>query len=208
MPLCLLDGLDHVDVGPCLKLFNNYFVTLMKPKVAKLIVVSLAILNDREFGANAHKIHSTLPNIKVFAKARSKSVAPNGLAFHRNVISKYANPDLFSDETLESLFRLSGGILRDMIRNCGDACGFADDEGAGRVEKEHVERIWNEQTGFFRRVLKKADYEVLRQVEEDPYPEGFDGIPPLLHLKAIIFYPNGEGQYGVHPAVQRLLDGT
>ncbi len=207
MPLCVLDGLDHVDVGPCLQLFNNYFVTLMKPNVAKLIVVPLAILNDREFGANANKIHSTLPNIKVFAGPGSKKIDLDGLSFSKNVISKYANLDLFSDEALESLFRLSGGILRDMIRNCGDACGFADDERADKVEQEHVERIWNEQTGFFRRVLKKADYEVLRQVEGDPYPEGLDGIPPLLHLKAIIFYPNGEGWYGVHPAVQRLLDG-
>ena len=148
-----------------------------------------------------------MPNIKVFVKAGSKDIDPEGLAFCKDVISKYANLDLFSDEALDSLFRLSGGILRDMIRNCGDACGFADDEGADRAEKQHVERIWNEQTGFFRRVLKKADYEVLRQVEKAPRPKGLDGIPPLLHLKAIIFYPNGEGWYGVHPAVQRLLDG-
>lgn len=207
MPLCVLDGLDHVDVGPCLELFNNYFVTLTKAKLAKLIVVPLAILNDGKFGANVHKIHSTLPNIKVYTKPDSKDLDPDGLAFCRNVISRYANLELFSDEAMNSLFELSGGILRDMIRNCGDACGLADDDDAQQVELKHAEAIWNEQATFFRRVLKKADYEVLRNVSENPYPEGLDGIPALLHLKAVIFYPNGEGWYGVNPAVQRLLDG-
>ena len=207
MPLCVIDGLDHVDVKPCRELFNNHFVTLTKPRLSKLFVVPLSILNDREFAANTEKIHSTLPNVKVFDKPGSDDLDPGGLEFCREVISRHAKLDLFADDALESLFVLSGGILRDMIRNAGDACGYAADDAAERVEKNHAGRIWDEMTGFYRRVLERADYAVLRAVADDPFPKGLDGIPSLLHLKAIIFYPNGEGWYGVSPAVRKLLDG-
>ena len=73
MPLCVLDGLDHVDVKPALELFNSHFVTLTKPEVAKLIVVPLAILNDQEFWANVEQNHSTLPNIKAHRAPTAKA---------------------------------------------------------------------------------------------------------------------------------------
>jgi hypothetical protein len=207
VPLCIIDGLDHVDVKPCRDLFNNYFVTLTRPKLSKLFVVPLSILNDHEFAANTERIHSTRPNIKVYEQPGSETLYADGLNFCREVISRHARLDLFSEDALKSLFILSGGVLRDMIRNAGDACGYATDDEAERVEMAHADRIWGETMAYYRRVLKKADYEVLQAVVDEPHPKGLDGLPHLLHLKAVIFYPNYEGWYGVNPAVKRLLDG-
>lgn len=58
---------------------------------------------------------------------------------------------------------------------------------------------------YFRSQLSKQDYEVLEQIEREPRIRGIDGVPPLLHNKAVVFYPNGEGWYGVHPAVRQIM---
>ena len=95
-----------------------------------------------------------------------------------------------------------------MIRNSGDACAYAHDAGASRVEKEHAERVWHELMRFYRAQLRTDDYKVLRKVEKTPYIEGIDGVPELLHSKAVVFYPNAEGWFGVHPAVRRILGAS
>jgi hypothetical protein len=70
---------------------------------------------------------------------------------------------------------------------------------------EHAEQVWNEIKRYYRSQLHKQDYAVLREVESHPYLQGIDGVPPLLHSKAVIFYPDGEGWYGVHPAIRPML---
>jgi hypothetical protein len=93
-----------------------------------------------------------------------------------------------------------------MIKHTGDACGYAADEGAESVELKHVRRVWDRQRQFFRRILYASDYETLRKVADNPHPLGMDNFPRLLFQKAIIFYPNGEGWYQVHPAVREIID--
>jgi len=66
--------------------------------------------------------------------------------------------------------------------------------------------VLNERKAFFRRILTGPDYIILEKVRHNPYPKGTEGIGPLLHLKAVIFYPNGEGWHGINPAVAAILD--
>jgi hypothetical protein len=96
-----------------------------------------------------------------------------------------------------------------MIRNTGDACGYALDAGAQRVENTHVEQVWHGVMRFYMNQLRSADYDVLRDVEKEPkLKRGIDGVPPLLQSKAVVFYPNGLGWYGVHPAVRRMMQAA
>ena len=115
---------------------------------------------------------------------------------------------LFTEDALHELFRLSGGMLRDMIGVAGDACKYADIDGAEQVEPKHVKRVMDERKAFFRRLLTSADYQILGKLRDNPRPLGIEGLGPLLHLKAVIFYPNGEGWYGLNPAVQSILDAA
>ena len=60
---------------------------------------------------------------------------------------------------------------------------------------------------YYTNLLSGEDYEVLRRVEKDPLLEqGNDGVPRLLHIKAVVFYPNDRGWYGVHPGVRRMFE--
>ncbi|MCP4201266.1 MAG: hypothetical protein GY769_04955, partial [bacterium] len=203
--LCVLDGLDHVDAGPAFELLNGHFQTLTLPKISKVFIVPLTLLNT-PFLATIGGRYSTVPNIKVFRDPRSKELDDAGFGFFKNVVSRYVSLELFSEEALASLCRLSAGILRDMIDNTSAACAAAVDADSPRVTEEHVEPVWHRVMRFYMNQLRSQDYEVLQQVEENPQLEqGTDGVPPLLHNKAIVFYPNGRGWFGTHPAVRRMM---
>jgi hypothetical protein len=202
--LCVIDGLDHIDVKPALDLLNDHYLTFKMPRISKILVIPVALLNT-PFLATIEGRYSTVPNIKVFRQPGDGTLDDSGFGFYKDVVSRYVALDRFTEEALASLCRLSAGILREMIRNTGDACGYATDASSQRVGAEHVEPVWNQIMRFYRNQLRAADYKVLRKVEEHPLEAGIDGLPPLLNSKAVVFYPNGEGWYGVHPAVRRLM---
>lgn len=204
--VCVIDGLDHADTEKCLHLFAGHYETLKRPQLSQIIVIPLTLLNS-SFLPSIDRSYSTVPNIKVFTKPDSLRVDSSGLHFCKQVIeSRGVHRNVFTRDSLRSLFVLSAGIVRDMIRNASNACSYAKTDGKSRVSESHVEMVWNEVVRYYRRQLKTEHYEAIRKVRQTPYLQGIDGIPPLLHSKAIVFYPNGEGWYGVHPAVCRILD--
>ncbi len=205
--LVVIDTLDHVDHRPIRDIFTNHWASLSRPNVSLLVVVPLPMLLEQPFMAAVQSNVSLLPNIKVFAGPGSADLDTGGFQFFSALISRLADLALFSEDALRELFRLSGGMLRDMIGLAGDACKFADIDGAKQVESRHVQRVLNERKAFFRRLLTSADYQILEKLRDNPRPLGIEGLGPLLHLKAVIFYPNGEGWYGLNPAVQAILDG-
>ncbi len=202
--LCVLDGLDHADVKLVQDLLNDHLLALRQPRISKIFVIPLALLNT-PFLATIGREYSTVPNIKVFEEPNREALDIAGFSFYKDVISRYVSLELFSEEALKSLCELSAGILRDMIRNTGDACGYAVDAGAPKVTPEHVEPVWNQMMRFYRSQLLKKDYEVLDEVNKQALPKGIDGVAPLLSSKAVVLYPNGEDWYDVHPAVRRML---
>ena len=205
--LVVIDTLDHVDHRPIRDIFTNHWASLSRPKVSLLIVVPLPLLLEPQFMASVQDNYSLLPNIEVFSEPASQDLDPAGFEFFREVIAHLADPALFTEETLREIFRIYGGMVRDMIGYAGDACKFADhDNPRGKVELPHVRRVLDDRKAFFRRLLTRTDYEILKDVSANPYPLGIEGLGPLLHLKAVIYYPNGEGWYGIHPAVAAILE--
>ena len=159
--------------------------------------------------ASVENNYSLLPNIKVFSKPASQNLDPAGFEFFREVIAHLSDPALFTEDALHEIFRNSGGMVRDMIGYAGDACQYADhDNPHAKVELKHVQQVLDDRKAFFRRLLIRADYDILSRIQEDPTPLDSDGLGPLLHLKAVIYYPNGEGWYGLHPAVAAILETT
>jgi len=206
--LVIIDTLDHVDHRPIRDIFTNHWASLSRPKVSLLTVIPLPMLFEPQFMAAVSTNVSLLPNVKVYSSPNSAGLDAGGFDFFRTVLSRLAELNLFSDDALRELFRLSGGMLRDMIGLAGDACKYADIDKADQVDPKHCTRVLDERKAFFRRLLKGSDYEILRMLRDNPRPLGIEGLGPLLDLKAVIFYPNGEGWYGLNPAVQSILDAA
>ena len=207
--LVVIDTLDHVDHRPIRDIFTNHWASLSRPKVSLLIVVPLPLLLEPQFMASVQDNYSLLPNIKVFSEPASQDLDPAGLDFFREVIAHLADPALFTEDARRKIFRISGGMVRDMIGRAGDSCKYADhDNPRGKVEGKHVQQVLDDRKAFFRWLLTRPDYDILSGILGSPYPLGSEGLGPLLHLKAVIYYPNGEGWYGLHPAVAAILEAA
>jgi len=204
--LIVVDTLDHVDHRPVREIYTNHWSTLSKPNVSVLTVVPLPMLWESRFIGLIQSNCTLLRNVKVYEQPGSTETDSGGLLFFADLIKRLADIKLFHGEATKELFRMSGGILRDMIGYSGDACKVADRRGATRVELEDVQRVFEGEKARFRRLLKQSDYELLQEVAEGPYPRNVAELGALVHLKAILYYPNGEGWYGVNPAVQAILD--
>ncbi len=169
--LVVIDTLDHVDHRPIRDIFTNHWATLSRPKVSLLIVVPLPLLLEKQFMASVENNYSLLPNIKVLSKPASQDLDPAGFEFFQEVIAHLADLALFTEDALREIFRVSGGMVRDMIGYTGDACQYADhDNPRGRVELKHVQQVLDDRKAFFRRLLIRADYDILSRVQEDPTP--------------------------------------
>jgi len=150
----------------------------------------------------------------VAAAQAHRLIACHALICGRGPGSETMNVGIFlhlpeAEDALREVFRISGGMVRDMIGHAGDACKYADhDNPRGKVELRHVQRVLDDRKAFFRRLLAHADYEILKKVSAHPSLLGNEGLGSLLHLKAVIYYPNGEGWYGLHPAVAAILEAA
>lgn len=205
--LVILDTLDHVDQKPIRDIFTQHWSSLSRPKVSLLIVAPLFIIHMQELMAEVQDNYTLLPNIRITSGPDTASLDKEGFKFFKEVISRLASLDLFTASSLEAIFRLSGGMLRDMIGIAGDACRHADrDDPEGQVQPKHVQKVFDTRVAHFRRLLSKSDYKTLQEIADNPHPLGIDGMAALLHLKAILYFPNGEGWYEVHPAVKAILD--
>lgn len=205
--LVVIDTLDHVDHRPVQEIFTNHWASLDRLSVSLLIVVPLPMHLELQFMAAVQSNISILPNIKVFKGPGLEELDANGFKFFRNLIRPLADLTLFSDEALAELFRLSGGILRDMLGMAGDACMYGAIDQAEHIDLRHVRRVLDDRKAFYRRLLTNADYKILAEVRSNPHPPVVEGVGSLLHLKAIIFDANGEGWFYLNPAVEAILVG-
>lgn len=122
--LVVIDTLDHVDHRPIRDIFTNHWASLSRPKVSLLIVVPLPLLLEPQFMASVQDNFSLLPNIKVFSEPASQDLDAAGFEFFREVIAHLADPALFTVDARREIFRISGGMVRDMIGHAGDSCKY------------------------------------------------------------------------------------
>jgi hypothetical protein len=201
--LVIIDGLDHLEVATCEELFTKYYLTLSRPQLSKLFIVPLYLLNTR-FRPTIQGQCSTLANIKVFSAHGKTELHPGGFKFYTDLVARYVSLSFFERDALESLFRLSAGLVRDMIRLTADACSRAANQS--KVTIDCVEQVWYQEMKYFQDVLQVSHYPLLEKIEGDPNPKGLDELATLIFLKAVVRYPNGLGWYGVHPAVHRFIE--
>lgn len=206
--LCVLDGMDHMDVNKTKEMLLTHNEILRQLNISQLLVIPIPLLNT-QFGVVINQNYSCLPNLKVYkgVDERFGVLSEEGLKFFTTLIEKHCDLALFEEGVLPCLFELSGGDVRDMIRAANEACNATLSDQVDRVGPKQAIAAWYQTRQFFRWQLTGDDYKILRQVNNDPYlEEGNQEIAPLLHKKAILFFANGEGWYSVHPAVKQMMD--
>jgi hypothetical protein len=74
------------------------------------------------------------------------------------------------------------------------------------VENIDVDWATTEIRNEYRRILDKADIEILRKVHQQNRLEYDDRLRPLLQLLAVLEYRNGENWCDIHPVLRRLIE--
>lgn len=207
--LCVIDGLDHLDTKSVFTVLHPHHQILTQPAISQLWVVPMPLLYT-DFGNKARKSRvSMVPNIPIYhgCDARYGPLFESGFSFFQDLIFRYCHPELFDAGVLPCLFELSAGHLRDMVEVCTDACQLALTKRAQKVSVEHVKQVWYAQRIAFTNLMTGDDYEILRRVDGDPYlKKGQQDLAHLIHRKAILFFPNGDGWYSLHPALKQKMD--
>lgn len=212
-PLIVIDTLDHVDDKRVVQIFTEHLASITKPSVSLLVVIPLHLLHEEDFMARVQNIWSFLPNVKIFDVPSETSaefprpVLNDGRVFFQKVLEPLVDLSLFEEDALDEIIRLSCGMIRDLIGVAGSACRHADrDNPSGKVNLSHVTKVLDESKSFYRRILTSEHYVILKKVKDAPRIKGFEGMGPLLHMKAVICYSNGEDWYGLHPAVEAIMN--
>lgn len=207
----IFDGLDHADIEIVNKLLHTHHQTISQLKLNMLFVVPLPILSE-DF-RDSMKNLTIIPNIPIYRDKIDFSINQKGFEFFNELIDRHCKAELFDSEARELLFKLSAGDVRDMIRFASSAVEYALDNEKEIVSKEEVIKVWYELRTYYRDLFVKLsdeDYQLLKNVIEKPLlDESLNANPKftsLLHIKAIIKFPNSEGWYGLHPAVKGMLE--
>lgn len=208
--LCVIDGLDHLDTTTVFNVLYPHNEILTKPALAQLWVIPIPLLYTN-FGHVIRGKHAAIHNIPVYQNCheRYQVLSDQGFAFFEDLIYRYCAPELFEEGVLKCLFELSAGHMRDMIRACSEACGYAMDRGAEKIAHNHVKEVWYAERRIFTNLMTGEDYDILRRVDGDPQlVQGQKDLAHLIHRKALIFFPNGDGWYSLHPALKQKMDGN
>jgi len=97
----------------------------------------------------------------------------------------------FSEEVLDELLRIGGGLFRETARAIQGAAQFAMMREAERIEPEDVQRVYGQLKKEYQPIIRGEAIEVLNAVLESE-AGWVPGIESFLQSKAVVEYENGD----------------
>ncbi len=197
--LFVLDGTDKLKSEDTARFFVQDAEQLL---ALNALVIYTAPLHLKYQGYLVGRLQDiVLPMIKL--QDNTGAPYPPGQAAMRALLLRRADKALFRDDSvIDRLVQHSGGHPRELLRLLQLCCEYAD-ESIGLPELAKAEQ---QLAADFRRVLTKADYELLVQIDHESSHQGTsEQIQDLLYKLALMEYNDGSWRRS-HPAV-RLLEG-
>lgn len=205
IPLILIDDLDKPNLEEARAIFHDRRNIMMQPNCAIIYTVSSALFYTKEFEAIRDQA-IFLPNIKLHPYKEPEVKDREGYQTLRRFVQIRINPNLVDSLALEEAISNSGGVFREMARIMRTAIGRARRRRAAKVENIDVEWATTEIRNEYRRILDKADIEILKKVHQQNRLEYDDRLRPLLQLLAVLEYRNGDNWCDIHPVLRRLIE--
>jgi hypothetical protein len=129
-----------------------------------------------------------------------------GRDFLRHVLRARDTKNLISEAAAESLIRLSGGVLRDLMTLTQVSGEEAYVDGADQVETRHVDVAAD---AFGRKHLVAIDSEQLAVLQgvraKGTFVQTSEKHLALLATRRVLEYTNGQPHFAVHPTIEPLL---
>ncbi len=214
--LLLMDDTDKLLPPQSQEIFYVNGQDLAQIRASAIFVVNMDVVCSGKYPAILNKIGfgETFPALKVLN--RNAEASPDTQKY-RSIISrifkKRINPKLMSDEVLESLILLSGGIVREAVRIANYAVFHALVNDKTTLDKTDVQSAVTKRRNEHN--LTKEKYEILREILEQPewMPDEDQSVEkensPFLELinsLALIEYRNEEDKWRrPHPVLVEIL---
>jgi len=206
-PLILVDDLDKPDLETCREIFYGHRETMLQISVPIIYTVSSSLFYSPDFHAIRDRA-IFLPNVKIHEQGKQEILDNNGYQTLRMFVYKRMEPDLISEEALNEVIHISGGLFREMARIMRSAIDHATVSNQLQVEIDHVNKAEAEIRGEYRRFLTREQRKVLRAVHLHNQYDEPEKVAPLLQILAVLEYFDDEPWCDVHPALNKLLDDT
>lgn len=204
--LVIVEDVDKTDLETAKELFYGHATSLLAPAVSIIYTFPTALRHDNDFiqvEMNFPNVY-ILPNIKT--RFRDDKEDKEGLQQLRTILTKRVKEDLFTDDALNNVARVSSGIPRELIALARRACLNARTSDKKIIDQNAVKQAARSKQKDYQVLLTSRQIDLLRNIRKTKRVENDEDHRSLLHNLSALEYQNDEGVwYDVHPLVEPLL---
>ena len=173
-------------------LFVHHAEQLKAPRCHIIYTMPISLVFNANLGNDFDHIQ-VIPMVKI---------SEDGVACLREVVARRVEIETVFEKAdyVDDLARLSGGVMRDLMRLIRLATD-TDDEKIGKDEIEYAE---NTLIREYDRLLREDEIEQLKWVQENQRVTGDEAYARMLNLRLILEYQNGDRWADLHPAITRI----
>lgn len=181
------------------RVFQENYESLVKPRFSVIYTLPIYF---RALPGNRIP-HDELYNfsaLRIYSRDEKKEPKPglakdgDGYRLMRDFVERRIAEgiELFeSDEDLDELIRIGGGLFRETARAIQQAAFFAQTSNAAKIGAEHTRLVFDQLKKDFQPMIRGRAVETLKAV--DLTLEGWvDDVEPFLQSRAVVEYENGE----------------
>ena len=209
IPIIVVDDLDKLEVDRANELFYNHGGTLTLLPIHVIYTFPIQMSYTPQFASlDAYFESVFLPMIKLqnWVKGTEYEQFLQGPEVIKCIVHKRANAELFEENALDHMIKMTGGYLRDLFKAIMNAARIANRRGSYRIELEDTKVALNKIQSDITRSLKSEHYKILQSIfnGDKRKIDNREELLDLLQSRVILEY-NGRRWCDLHPLVEELL---
>lgn len=182
------------------QIFIEHAEQLKKPCCHLIYTVPISLLYDKSLGSTYSDI-DPFPMVTIFDKDGA-DYEPGLNALCNTILQRITNVELIfaSDQLVFDLVKISGGVIRDLMRLVLFAADFTPDDG--KINEAAIHKASQVLVREYDRLIAQEDIETLLEVSKNPHIPNSLGLSKLMQRRLVLSYidPKGNNWYGVHRA--------
>jgi hypothetical protein len=205
--LVIIDNLEKLDIEIASNLFYSHSTQLTQPMCKIIYTFPISLRSSNEFAQIKMNFSDNIiyPNIKVHEKDKN-TAEPAGRAFMKEIVVKRVSLDLFTNEALEYIIDMSGGVIREFIRIVRDSAVRAIARKKSLIDKDIAIEVMDGLKNSYQAMLSDEDYKVLLDIYATKDLKKDEKLVGLLHNLSVLEYKNGRSWCDVNPIVKSILE--
>lgn len=203
--LIIVDNLEKTDTDKAIEIFYIHGTQLAQPLCKIIYTFPIALKNSDKFVQIIQNFDKVCmhPNIKIMSL--DGSPYENGEKILEEIVSKRAPLELIDDDALKYIIKMSGGVVRELIRIIRDSSIRAITKGKNTIDLEIAIAVVNDMKNLYRGQISKDDYDTLTEIYNSKELKRDDNLVRLLHNLSVLEYRNSTDWCDVNPIVKSLL---